>query len=41
MIYPVGSEIPSLINAPPTILNGGTAYQLLQMIGWILRLDEK
>lgn len=40
MVYPVGSEVSRLTNAPPTILNGGTAYTIstndwLDALDWI------
>lgn len=40
MIYPVGSEIPNVIDVPPTILNGGSAYSIatndwLDTLDWI------
>ena len=40
MVYPVNSEIPNLIDAPPTILNGGSVYQIstndwLDTLNWI------
>ena len=40
MVYPVGSEISRLTDAPPTILNGGSSYQIatndwLDALDWI------
>ena len=40
MVYPVGSEVYRLTNAPPTILNGGSAYTIatddwLDALDWI------
>ncbi|QLH03962.1 hypothetical protein C5F49_00460 [Nitrosopumilus oxyclinae] len=40
MVYPVGSEISRMIDIPPTILNGGTAYTIstndwLDTLDWI------
>ena len=40
MVYPVGSDIPTLTKVPPTILNGGTSYAIatndwLDTLDWI------
>ena len=40
MVYPVGSEVSSLTDVPPTILNGGTGYSIstndwLDALDWI------
>ena len=40
MVYPVGSETSSLMDLPPTILNGGSSYQIatndwLDTLDWI------
>ncbi len=38
MVYPVGSEVSRLTNAPPTILNGGTTYTIATN-DWLDALD--
>ena len=38
LVYPIGSEVSSLTNAPPTILNGGTAYTI-STNDWLDTLD--
>jgi len=38
MVYPVGSEVYHLTNAPPTILNGGSAYTIATD-DWLGALD--
>ena len=46
MVYPAGSEVSRLTNAPPTILNGGTAYTIstndwLDALDWIKNNTSK
>ena len=38
LVYPVGSEVSALVNSPPTILNGGTAYGI-STNDWLDTLD--
>ncbi len=38
LVYPIGSEVSSLTNAPPTILNGGAAYTV-STNDWLDTLD--
>ena len=40
MIYPIGSEIPTVVDGPPTIMNGGSKYSIsttdwLDALTWI------